>query len=177
MRQRLLPIAILAAILAGIATLQLVNRSPRTGYEAADFELSDLDGKVHRLSDYRGQIVFLNMWTTWCPPCRDEMPGMEALYRELRGSGLVMLAVSEDEAGASAVAPFVRELGLSFPVLLEPEGKLSPRYGVTGYPETFIIGRDGKVLEHLIGPTAWSSPERVAYFRGLLDRPAAAPAG
>ena len=103
---------------------------------------------------------------------------MERLYQRLRGRDFVMLAVSEDEQGASAVGPFVAELGLSFPILLDPEGRLSPRYGVTGYPETFVIDRDGNVVKHTIGPADWASEEMLEYFLALLEqRPAAARAG
>jgi len=172
MRQRLLPIAVLVAVLAAVAALQLLQRSSVTGFEAPDFALQDLDGKTHRLSDYRGSVVFLNLWTTWCPPCREEMPSMDALHRELVDEGLVVLAVSEDENGARVVAPFAKQLGLSFPILLDDGASLSPRYGVTGYPETFIIDREGKVLEHVIGPENWMNPARIDYFRRLL-RPSA----
>jgi peroxiredoxin len=82
-----------------------------------------------------------------------------------------MLAVSQDEDGAAAVAPFVRELGLSFPVLLDREARVSGRYGVTGYPETFIIDRRGQVVNHIIGPADWASDELVTYFQRLIDQP------
>jgi peroxiredoxin len=100
-----------------------------------------------------------------------EMPSMEALYRRLRHRDFVMLAVAEDEGGADAVGPFVRELGLTFPVLLDPEASLAPRYGATGYPETFIIDRNGQVVNHTIGPAEWDSEQMVAYFEQLLAPP------
>ncbi len=175
MKRAVLPVALLLVALGAVAWLQRLQTSERIGYRAPDFTLPDLDGKPHRLSDLRGKVVFLNLWTTWCPPCRMEMPAMERLYQRLRGRDFVMLAVSEDEQGASAVVPFVAELGLSFPILLDPEARLSPRYGVTGYPETFVIDRDGNVVNHTIGPADWGSEEMVAYFVALLDqRPAAA---
>jgi peroxiredoxin len=169
MPRRLLPIALLAAVLAAVAALQYLQRSSVTGFEAPDFALPDLRGEVHRLSDFRGRFVFLNLWTTWCPPCREEMPSMQALYREMRDRGLVMLAVSQDENGARVVVPFAEQLGLSFPILIDPEATLSPRYGVTGYPETFIIDGEGKVLEHVIGPENWMSPARLDFFHRLLS--------
>jgi peroxiredoxin len=97
-----------------------------------------------------------------------EMPSMEALYRRLSQRDFVMLAVAEDEGGAAAVVPFVRELRLTFPVLLDPEATVSPRFGATGYPETFIIDRDGRVVNHTIGPAEWDSEQMVAYFDQLL---------
>lgn len=171
MSRSLAPIALLAAVLGAVAGLQYLQRAPRTGYQAPDFSLPDLQGKLHRLSDYRGRVVFLNLWATWCPPCRMEMPSMEALYQRLRHRDFAMLAVAEDEGGAAAVAPFVREIGLTFPVLLDPEATVSPRYGATGYPETFIIDRDGQVVSHTIGPAAWDSEQMVAYFDQLLAPP------
>ncbi len=177
MKRSILPVVLLVLALAAIAGLQRAQRGPELGYEAPDFSLPDLDGKLHHLSDYRGQVVFLNLWATWCPPCRMEMPAMEALYQRLGGRGFTILAVSADENGATAVAPYVSEMGLSFPVLLDPEGRLSPRYGVTGYPETFIIDRQGRVVNHTIGPAAWDSEELVAFFVDLLERPLATGGG
>jgi peroxiredoxin len=172
MKRALLPILLLAAILLAIAGLQFAQHAPRTGYSAADFSLPALDGTTVQLAALRGRLVFLNFWATWCPPCREEMPGMEALYRRFAGRDFAMLAVSQDEQGAETVAPFVKEMGLTFPVLLDPEGTLPPRYGVTGYPETFLIDRNGEVVHHTIGPADWNSPEMVAYIEQLLSAPA-----
>ena len=164
------PLVFLILALGAIAALQW-NAHSRTGYVAAEFALPDLQGNIHRLSELRGKIVFLNLWTTWCPPCRMEMPAMEKLYRRLQGRDFVMLAVSEDEDNADGVAQFATDLGLTFPVLLDPEVRLSPRYGVTGYPETFVIDRSGRVINHTIGPADWDSEEYVRYFEDLLDTP------
>jgi peroxiredoxin len=171
MTRSLAPIALLLVVLGAVAGLQYMQRAPRTGYAAPDFTLPDLDGKMHRLSDFRGRVVFLNLWATWCPPCRMEMPSMQALYKRLQNRDFVMLAVAEDEGGAAAVRPFVREVGLTFTVLLDPEGTVSPRYGATGYPETFIIDRNGQVVNHTIGPAEWDSEQMVAFFNQLLAAP------
>lgn len=171
MTRSLAPMALLLAVLGALAGLQYMHRPPSTGYEAADFTLPDLQGNPVRLSDLRGKVVFLNLWATWCPPCRMEMPGMERLYHQLAGRDFAMLAVAEDNGGAEAVAPFVRQQGLSFPVLLDPDATLSPRYGATGYPETFIIDRSGRVVNHTIGPADWGSKEMLAYFEQLLRQP------
>ncbi len=171
---RALPIVILALVLAGALGLQSLQDSAARGYEAADFELPDLSGTSHKLSDFRGKVVFLNLWATWCPPCLAEMPSIERLHRRFADRDFVILAVSEDAAGAKAVAPFAAQLGLSFTILLDTEGKVSPRYGVTGYPETFVIGRDGKVIEHFVGPTDWASTARFNYFDALLRQPVGA---
>ena len=175
MKRTLLPVAFLAVALGGVAALQVAQRSPRTGYPAPDFALPDLAGTTHRLSDYRGKIVFVNLWATWCPPCREEMPGMQRLSQQLAGRDFVMLAIAEDEGGAAAVGPFVAQLGLTFPVLLDPDARLSPRFGVTGYPETFILDRNGNVVNHIIGPAAWGSESMLKYFHALLEPPGQLP--
>ena len=95
---------------------------------------------------------------------------MEHLYRRLSGKDFVMLAVSEDEDGTSIVRQFVDEVGITFPVLIDPDGVVPPRYGVTGYPETFIIDRNGRIVAHEIGPREWDVPESHAAFRRLIER-------
>lgn len=95
---------------------------------------------------------------------------MERLYQRLKGKDFAMLAVSEDEDGAGVVRQFVREAGITFPVLLDPEGVVPGRYGVTGYPETFVIDRDGRVIQHTIGPEDWESERAYRYFVDLLER-------
>lgn len=171
MRRWLLPVSFLLVALALVGWLQWVQGRSRSGFPAPDFTLPDLEGRLHSLSSLRGSVVFLNLWATWCPPCRTEMPSMEELHRRLKDKGLVVLAVSED-TDVAAVAAFARELGLSFPVLLDPDGRLPPRYGITGYPETFIIDREGNVLKHHVGPADWASPESLRYFTALLEQPA-----
>lgn len=169
--KRTLPFVILAVVLAAALGLQSLQRSTSGGYEAADFTLPDMKGAQHTLSELRGKIVFLNLWATWCPPCIAEMPSIETLHRRFRDRDLVVLAVSEDANGVEAVQPFVDQLGLSFTILLDTEGSVSPRYGVTGFPETFVIGRDGRVIEHFVGPTDWASAARINYFETLLRQP------
>ena len=171
----LAPVAILFVALAGVLYYQ--HGRQQTGgasFPAPDFALRDLGGHTHRLSAYRGKVVFVNFWATWCPPCREEMPSMERLYRRLGHGDFAMLAVNEDEDGAPAVRQFVDGMGLSFPVLLDEQGSVPPRYGVTGYPETFVIDRNGQVVNRFIGPADWDSENLRTYFTHLLDeRPAA----
>jgi len=164
------PLAGLVLALAAIVWMQKGLQGSPAPYPAPDFSLTDLSGNAHRLSDFRGKVVFLNLWTTWCPPCRMEMPAMEALYRHMKGRDFVILAVSADEDGANAVAPFVKKLGLSFTVLLDPTGSVSARYGITGYPETFVINQEGDIIEHFVGPAEWQSPTMEHYFLKLIAR-------
>ena len=169
MRRWGLPFAFLLVALAGAFYYQQQQASGRVGFPAPDFSLKGLDGREHRLADLRGKVVMLNVWATWCPPCREEMPSMERLYRRMQGKDFVMLAVSEDQDGLAAVKPFVQQAGLTFPILLDREGVVSLRYGVTGYPETFIIDRDGRVIQHIIGPADWDSEQAYDHFRRLLE--------
>lgn len=161
-------------VLAGTALVGLVvigvwmQVRGRTPALAPDFSVTDLSGKTVRLSALRGRVVVLNVWTTWCPPCRDEMPSMERLYRELAGPDFELLAVSEDDGGVDAVRRFVRELAVTFPVLYDPERQVGTRYGVWGYPETFVIDRGGRIVERVIGPRTWDTPEQVAALRALM---------
>jgi peroxiredoxin len=167
------PLAIVAAGLL-VATWVQSRTGKRTGFPAPDFVLPDLAGHMHRLSDFRGKIVFLNVWATWCSPCRMEMPAMEKLYRRLQSEDFVMLAVSQDEDGRPPVKSLVDQLGLTFPVLIDPQAEVSRRYGVTGYPETFVIDRQGRVIQHVIGPENWESDQSYRYFHGLLQQGGAA---
>src|SRR5262249_12572128 len=111
------------------------------------------------------------LWTTWCPPCREEMPSMERLYRQLRDKGFVLLAVSQDEAGQAAVAPFVRPLGRTFPRLVDPPPHGGDPLCGWGSPATFIIDREGRVVERVIGPRKWDSPKQVEALEALLSAP------
>jgi len=167
----LAPLAVLVvALVLGVWYFR-AQSATRAGFPAPDFTLRDLSGTTYRLADLRGRVVFLNVWATWCPPCREEMPSMERLFQRLRGKDFVMLAVSEDEGGAAAVGPFVQETGITFPVLLDPEGVVARQYGITGFPETFIIDRDGLVVHHVIGPEDWDSDGVYAFFLELLRPP------
>ena len=96
---------------------------------------------------------------------------MQKLYQRLKGRGFVLLAVSQDENGKAAVEPFVRDLGLTFPVLIDPEHQVGDRYQVWGYPESFLIDREGRIAERIIGPRDWVSPDQVAAVERLLETP------
>ncbi len=143
----------------------------KVGLPAPNFTFPGLDDKKVSLSDFKGKVVFLNIWATWCPPCREEMPSMEKLYQELKGNDFEILAVSVDALGATAVAPFMKKYKLSFPALLDPEGTIKNLYGTTGVPESFVIGKEGIIEKIVIGPMDWSTPEVVGYFRNLIQKP------
>ena len=158
--------ALIGLLLVG-GLVWLRGRAPAL---APDFSVVDLSGKTVRLSALRGRVVLVNVWTTWCPPCREEMPSMERLYRQLAGPDFELLAVSEDEGGLEGVRRFATDLGVTFPVLYDPERQVGTRFGVWGYPETFVIDRGGHVVERVIGPRTWDSPAQVAALRALMRR-------
>ena len=130
------------------------------GAKAEPFKLTDLSGDSVSMADLRGKVVFLNIWATWCAPCREEMPSMEKLYERLHDDkGFVMLAVSQDTGSRDAVAAYVKKHGYHFDVLLDPKNAVAEAYKVSGVPETFIIDRAGRIVAHHSGAFDWSQPE------------------
>jgi peroxiredoxin len=139
--------------------------------EAPDFTFSDLNGVKVSLAAYRGKVVMVNIWATWCPPCRQEMPSMQRLYEKFKGENFEILAVSIDSEGREAVAPFMRKMNLTFPALLDPGETIRPLYGITGVPESFIIDKKGIVVEKIIGPANWATPEVFLFLKDLIHQP------
>jgi peroxiredoxin len=125
---------------------------------------------VH-LSDYRGKVVLVNIWATWCRPCVEEMPSMQKLYDEFKRNDFEILAISIDATGESVVAPFMQKYKLTFPALIDSEGTIRESYGATGVPESFIIDRQGILVKKIIGAADWSSPAVFRFFSNLLQKP------
>ena len=121
------------------------------------------------LKDFRGKLVLLNFWATWCEPCREEMPAMERLYQEFKDKGFVVLAVDIKDRQRDALA-FVKELKLTYPVVFDPEGKAGLLYGAWGLPTTYLIGRTGLGLARLWGPANWYSPGARKLIQTLLEQ-------
>jgi cytochrome c biogenesis protein CcmG/thiol:disulfide interchange protein DsbE len=141
----------------------------KKGSEVPGFNLPALDGPAVDLGSYRGKVVLVNFWATWCGPCVSEMPSLERLHRTLGPEGLAVVAVSTDE-DEDALRQFVKQYELTMPVLRDPGGRgPATSYHTTGYPETFVLDRAGLLLQHTVGPAEWDSPEALAYFRGLLE--------
>lgn len=132
---------------------------PMQGKPVPDFTLKDLNGATVKLADYRGKVLFINIWATWCAPCREEMPSMEKLYREMKGENFEMLAISIDEKGKEVVDPFVEEYGLTFPILMDPTSRVAKKFKTTGVPETFIVDKNGTIINHILGPRSWDNPK------------------
>jgi peroxiredoxin len=145
-----------------------VDFRSNVGVAAHDFGLPTLRGDYVKLSDYRGKVVFLNIWATWCPPCREEMPSMESLYQRLKGRDFEMLAVSIDREGEKVVRPFAAKYGFTFPVLLDPDSKTYRLYGLTGIPESFIVDKSGVIIHKIIGPQDWIKKEWLDYFDRII---------
>jgi len=139
------------------------------GTLAPNFTLPDLNGINHTLSNYKGKVVFLNIWATWCKPCKDEMPSMEKLYQKFKDKDFAMLAVSIDKDGKKSVEPFMNEYKLTFPAILDPEGITSKLYKTTGVPETFIIGKNGIVIHKVIGPRDWGTEPVFGVFEKIIS--------
>lgn len=132
-----------------------------------DFMLHDITGVPVRLSDLKGKVVFLNFWTTWCPPCRIEMPSMQKLYDTLKHRNFAMVAVDLQEP-VSQVKAFVKEFKLSFAVLLDSEGEVGRRFGIRSLPTTFILDKDGGIIGRVYGPRDWSDRKAVELFEHLM---------
>ncbi len=171
-------------IFGGAAVAQQANQRPTLSQDyfkklqietlgeqkpAPEFALDDLSGKVIRLRNHRGKVVFLNFWATWCMSCRREMPAMEQLHRELRDRGLEIVAVNFRE-GKDDIRKFLQELGLTFTVLLDKGGKVSEQYGIWSLPVSYIISRKGEFVGKVRGSREWDSKEGKGFFRELLEK-------
>lgn len=156
-------------------------RPVMAGSRAPSFEVETLEGAPISLDDFEGQVVLVNIWATWCAPCRYEMPSMETLYREFDGSDFEILAVSVDAApgerdavGRPGVSKqklrdFAEELGLTFAILHDPEGGIQNLYQTTGVPESFLLDRDGIIVKRIAGATVWDHDRYRELIRRLLE--------
>ena len=164
LRQLLVGLLLLVAccsVHAGESLTPLPGGSP-----APDFELLDTEGKLHRLSDYRGKTVILNFWATWCPPCREEIPSMNRAWQQLREEDVVMLAVNmgEDE---DTIFVFTADYPAQFPLLLDRDGAVTARWPVKGLPTTYIIAPDGSIAYRAIGGRNWDDSDIMDILRAL----------
>jgi peroxiredoxin len=136
---------------------------------APDFSLPDSDGNVRRLSSFRGRVVLLNFWATWCQPCRAEMPSLEALYQGYKHQGFEVLAISSDVQGVEVVQPFVAQHHLTFSTLFDTTTHVTRTYGVTTLPTTYVLDREGRLVTVEIGSRDWTKPKARALIASLLD--------
>jgi cytochrome c biogenesis protein CcmG/thiol:disulfide interchange protein DsbE len=174
-RRQLVVAVVGLAILAlafGIVWMQSSKFEPLVvGMTAPDFSLPDLEGKTRQLSDYRGKVVFLNFWATWCKPCKEEMPSMQLMWENFKSEDFVILAVSMDRVTTKKdIPPFVENMKLTFPILTDSWGQTDKRYKLMGVPETYIIDQDGILRETIIGPRDWTVKESMAAIVQLLKK-------
>ena len=161
----------IAVVLGAVFAVLSDSRTPspvRRGVRAPAFELPQIGGGSSlSLEQLGGKIVLINFWATWCKPCEDEMPAMERLYQALRGSEFELVAISVDEDEA-LVDAFVRRLGLSFPILMDPTQRVAAAYQAFRFPESLLVGGDGVVVERYIGPKDWDAEPYLARIRRLF---------
>ena len=141
---------------------------PNRQQPAKDFKVPALDGSGLRLKDLKGKVVFLNLWATWCPPCKEEMPAMERLWLKYKDRGLVVIALSMDSGGAKAVKPYIDHAKYTYPVGLDPKMEVAQLYGARSVPSTFIIDRGGMLRAIALGPREWDGQAAYAYIETLL---------
>lgn len=134
---------------------------------APPFSLTDIQGKKWNLADLRGKVVFVNFWATWCPPCQEELPSMEALHRGMAKAPFQMITILSNDRPELA-AGLAGKRGYTFPVLLDPESRVAAAYGITGVPETYIIDAQGILREKHIGPRDWNSQGAWRMIAGYL---------
>jgi len=156
----------------GLALMWIGETAPprlTRGDAAPGFDLPLLAGNERvNLADFSGRVVLVNFWATWCKPCEDEIPAMERLYRRLHGEGFELVAVSVDEDPAE-VERFRERMQISFPIAVDPRQEISRRYQTMGFPESFLIDRDGRLVERYIGPREWDHRDYVERIRSLIS--------
>jgi peroxiredoxin len=164
---RILRIAVLCWLGAIVSAPRAADLSLWTGGPPPMLELKDLDGRLHRLSDYRGRVVLINFWATWCAPCRDEMPSIQELKRKLSGRPFVVLAVNLDEP-ESRIRNFLTQVKVDFTVLLDPERQVAKAWQARVLPASFVIGPDGRIRYSLVGEINWDHDLVVSRIAELM---------
>jgi len=169
-------IAIAGIIVAIVAAVVFIVFGQRQKFEPVtansemiDFELPDLQGNMRKLSDFKGKVIFLNFWATWCKPCEEEMPSMQALYENLHDFPFEIVAVSVDKDAPEKIAEFAKQYGITFTILHDKKGAIKETYKTTGVPETFIIDQNGVVALKVWGPRDWTGPSSIKEIMDLIQ--------
>jgi len=152
--------------------LDLVDHASRAA--PPHFSGSTIDSRRVSMGDLRGKVVLMNFWASWCAECRPELPVLERLHRELAPQGFAVIGINARE-GSEAIRRYASELGLTFPLVLDRDGKINALYGVVGLPTTFLVGRDGRAVALAVGPREWASTPARALIQALLAEPAPRP--
>ncbi len=143
---------------------------PAESLPAPDFALPSLNGGEQSLGQFRGKVVLLHFWATWCTPCRKEMPVLHKFWQEFQNQGLELVSVNVDRGSRKPVEAFLEEVKLPFRTLLDPDGEVRNTYEVFAMPTTYIIGRDGRIIGRIIGERDWSGNKAQSLVRDLLAR-------
>ena len=160
----LIPITLVSA-----SEKQALHASPDKPV-APEFELKDIDGKVHKLSDYRGKVVIVNFWATWCPPCRFEIPSMERAQKKLANDNIIILAINigEDE---DTIFEFIGDYNINFPILMDLDSSTIKNYPVVGLPTSYVVDPKGKTVYRAIGGREWDDVTIINKLRALSTNP------
>ena len=161
----LLAVALIA--LAAAVADSMRDRVVRAGDQAPHFSLRADNGLTITPTEFGGKVLILNFWATWCPPCVEETPSMVALANQYRDKGVVVFGVSLDKSQKN-YDNFIRRFGIQFLTARDPEGKVSDAFGTYVYPESYIINREGKVVQKIIGGANWTDPNLMRFIDGLL---------
>ncbi len=160
-------IALAAAALFFLPEQREYSKIAEVGQAAPDFEYPDSKGKLWKLSDLKGKVVYINFWATWCTTCEAEMISKEALREKMDGRPFQMLGMLFRDDPANLI-PYFQTHVVNLPTLISPDSESARTFGITGVPETFIIDKDGIIREKLVGPREWDSPENVAMIEKWL---------
>ena len=161
-------VAVIVLVITGVVHADQTLTPVPGNIPAPDFTLQDIDGNLHRLSEYRGRPVIINFWATWCPPCREEIPSMNRAWQVLREEGIAMLAINvgEDE---DTIFVFTADYPADFPLLLDQSGDIIGQWPVKGLPTTYVIAPDGSIAYRAIGGREWDDDELLDVIRKLKE--------
>lgn len=142
---------------------------PKKEKNAPDFKLKNLSGDIVALNNFKGKIVLLNFWATWCLPCKEELPSMQRLYKKLGTRGLEVVAVSIDRDNPDKVKKYIDQYNLTFSILLDPGQEARKSYFIMGLPTSYLIGADGRLKGFISGAREWDSPSSIKMFSALIN--------
>lgn len=176
-----IPYGVAALVAGSVVLMAWINKDRLNpvvpGRKAPEFSAFDLEGEPKNLSDFGGKVLLVNIWATWCPPCREEMPSMQRLYQAIGDDGFDILAISvdapfgeTDAAGREGgdLRTYADSLGLSFTILHDPSGRVQQTFQTTGVPESFVVDREGVIYKKVAGAMAWDAPQNVQLIQRLL---------
>jgi peroxiredoxin len=158
---------LLISTLAYAVQRELLTRLPEPE-PAPNFTLQDTQDNTHSLSDYRGKVVILNFWATWCKPCREEMPSMQRAWEQVRDQGVVLLAVNWEE-DKETIAVFTDKYPVDFPILMDKDGSVVKQWEVKGLPTTYVIDPQGRAVYRVVGEREWDDPDLLKTVLALRD--------